>query len=195
MARDDWRIRVELEDEHAGGFLEGLGLDLGSKARELAKELEAERLAVSRDDDTIFVYASSRMQADQARKVIEAELEEAGIEPLVVRIEHWLAEEERWDDEPKEEGWEEEVLERGYAPWEVRIECSSHEEADALADRLEREGQDVVRRWTYVLVGASSRDEAQALADQLHGDVEAGGEVVYEAMPRNPFAIFGGFGG
>jgi hypothetical protein len=127
--------------------------------------------------------------------VIEAELEEAGIEPLVARIEHWLADEGRWDDEPKEEGWEEEVLERGYAPWEVRIECSSHEEADALADRLEQEGQDVVRRWTYVLVGASSRDEAQALAKQLHGEVEAGGEVVYEAMPRNPFAIFGGFGG
>jgi hypothetical protein len=195
MARDDWRIRVELEDEHAGGFLEGLGLDLGSKARELAKELEAERLAVSRDDDTIFVYASSRMQADQARKVIEAELEEAGIEPLVVRIEHWLAEEERWDDEPKDETWEEEVLERGYAPWEVRVECSSHEEADALADRLEQEGKDVVRRWTYIIVGASSREEAQALAEQLHGEVEAGGEVVYEAMPRNPFAIFGGIGG
>jgi len=195
MARDDWRIRVELEDEHAGRFLEGLGLDLGSKARELAKELEAERLAVSRDDDTIFVYASSRMQADQARKVIEAELEEAGIEPLVVRIEHWLAEEERWDDEPKDETWEEEVLERGYAPWEVRVECSSHEEADALADRLEQEGKDVVRRWTYIIVGASSREEAQALAEQLHGEVEAGGEVVYEAMPRNPFAIFGGIGG
>ena len=33
--------------------------------------------------------------------------------PLVVRIEHWLAAEELWDDEPKDETWEEEVLERG----------------------------------------------------------------------------------
>jgi len=195
MARDDWRIRVELEDEHAGGFLEGLGFDLGSKARELAKELKADRLAVSRDDDTIFVYASSRVQAEQARKVIEAELEEAAIEPLVVQIEHWLADEGRWDDEPADEGWEEEVLERGYAPWEVRIECASHEEADTLADRLEQEGQDVVRRWTYVIVGAASREEAEDIARQLHGEVEPGGEVVYEAMPRNPFAIFGGMGG
>jgi len=194
---DNWRIRIQpREAEHGETLLERLGLDLGSdEAKRLAEELQGHRLAVSRDDDTIFVYASSRMQADQARKVIEAELDEAGIEPLVARIEHWLADEGRWDDEPKEEGWEEEVLERGYAPWEVRIECSSHEEADALADRLEQEGQDVVRRWTYVLVGASSRDEAQALAKQLHGEVEAGGEVVYEAMPRNPFAIFGGIGG
>ena len=195
MARDDWRIRVELPDEHAGGFLEGLGLDLGSKARELAKELEEERLAVSRDGGTIFVYGSARLQMEQAKKVVEAELAEAGIEPLVVRIEHWLADEERWDDEPKDETWEEDVLERGYSPWEVRVECASHDAADALADRLEQDGRDVVRRWTYVIVGTATREEADALAQQLHGEVEPGGEVVYEAMPRNPFAIFGGLGG
>jgi hypothetical protein len=194
---DNWRIRIQpREAEHGETLLERLGLDLGSdEAKRLAEELQGHRLAVSRDDDTIFVYASSGLQAEQARKVIDAELEENGIVPVVVRIEHWLADEERWDDEPKGESWEEEVLERGYAPWEVRVECSSHEEADALADRLEQEGQDVVRRWTYVLVGASSQEEAKALAEQLHGEVEAGGEVVYEAMPRNPFAIFGGIGG
>lgn len=194
MARDDWRIRIELEGERASGFLERLGLDLGSRARELAKELEKDRLPVSRDGDTIFVYASSRQQAEQARKVVRAALEEDGIAPLVVRVEHWLHDEERWDDEPKQEGWEEEVLERGYAPWEVRVECASHDEAEALADRLEQEGSDVVRRWRYVIVGASSEEEARALARRLHGDVEAGGEVVWEAMPRNPFAIFGGMG-
>jgi hypothetical protein len=195
MARDDWRIRVELESEHAGGFLESLGFGLSSHAKELAEELEKERLPVSRDDDTIFVYASSRLQAEQAQKVVEAELTENGIAPLVVRIEHWLAAEERWDDEPKDETWEEDVLERGYAPWEVRIEAASHEEADALADRLESEGLEPVRRWTYVIVGTASREEADALAARLHGEVEPGGEVVYEAMPRNPFAIFGGMGG
>lgn len=195
MARDDWRIRIELEGDSAGGFLHSLGLGLSSRAKELAKELEEDRLPVSRDDDTIFVYASSRLQAEQAQKVVEAELEENSIEPLVVRVEHWLAGEERWDDEPRDETWEEEVLDRGYAPWEVRVQCASHDDADALADRLEREGQNVVRRWTYVIVGAASREEADALAGQLHGEVEPGGEVVYEAMPKNPFAVFGGMGG
>lgn len=194
MARDDWRIRIELEGDRAEGFLERIGLDLGSRARELAKELEAERLPVSRDDDTLFVYASSRLQARQALKVVEAELDEAGIEPLVARIEHWLHDEERWDDEPKHESWEADVLDRGYAPWEVRVECKSHDEADALADRLVQEDLEVVRRWRYVIVGASTEEEARALAQRLHGDVEAGGEVVWEAMPRNPFAIFGGIG-
>jgi hypothetical protein len=194
MARDDWRIRIELEGDRAGGFLERLGLDLGSKARELAKELEEDRLAVSRDEDTLFVYASSSQQAQQARKVVEAELEENGIEPLVVRVEHWLHDEERWDDEPKHETWEQDVLERGYAPWEVRVECASHDDADAVADRLKQEGHDVVRRWRYVIVGTATEEDAEALAKRLHGEVEAGGEVVWEAMPRNPFAIFGGIG-
>ena len=195
MARDHWRIRVELQEEHAGGFLHRLGGGLGSRARDLAKELEADKLAGSRDDDTLFVYAASRSQAQQAQQIIEAELEEAKIEPLTVRLEHWLADDERWDDEPKQETWEEEVLDEGYAPWEVRVECSSHEEAEALADSLEQEGLGVARRWRYLVVGASSREEAEALAERLHGTVEAGGEVVYEAMPHNPFAIFGGLGG
>ena len=196
MARDDWRIRIELEPEHAGGFLERLGIDLGSRARELAREIEEQRLPVSRDDDTLFVYAASRLQARQARQVVEAELDEAHREPRLVRIEHWLADDERWDDEPaNDDTWEEDVLERGYAPWEVRVECASHDAADELADRLEQEGLEVVRRWRYLVIGASTREEAQALAQRLHGDVEPGGEVVWEAMPRNPFAIFGGFGG
>ena len=40
---DDWRIRIDLEEEHAESLLERLGLDLGSEARELAKDLEGDR--------------------------------------------------------------------------------------------------------------------------------------------------------
>jgi hypothetical protein len=195
MASDDWRVRIELGDDRAGRLLDRLGLDLGSRARELARELSNNRLAVSHDSDTVFVYASSSAQAEQARQVVEAELEEEGISPELVRVEHWLAEEERWDDDPPSPTWEEEAVEHGYAPWEVRVECPSHQEADALADRLEREGRQVIRRWQYVLVGAASREEADELARSLHGEVEPGGELVWEVMPRNPFAVFGGFGG
>lgn len=195
MARDDWRIRIELQPEHASGFLGRLGGGLGSRARDLANELEAARLAVSRDDETLFVYAATRAQARDAQQIVEAELEEAKVNPITVKLEHWLADEERWDDEPKGETWEEEVLDEGYSPWEVRIECESHDAAEALADQLEQEGLSVARRWKYVVAGAASEEEAQALATRLHGEVEAGGEVVYESMPNNPFSIFGGLGG
>ena len=191
MARDDWRVRVELAD--AGGFLDRIGLDLGSAARELAHGLEEERLAVTRDEDTVFVYTASGLQAEQARKIVEAELSEHSLTAELVRIEHWLAAEERWDDEPAGAGWESEVAARGFAPWEVRVECPSHDEARLLAEQLESEGHEVARRWRYLIVGAASRDEAAALARRLHGEVEPGGELVYEANGENPFAVFSSF--
>jgi hypothetical protein len=193
---ENWRIRIELgESVQADTLLGRLGLDLGSdEAKRLARELQGHRLAVSNDEDTVFVYVDSSIQAGQARKIVEAELQDEGIEAEVV-TERWLPDEERWSGEPPEETWEQEVLEHGHAPWEVRVELPSHEEADRLADELEREGYDVVRRWRYLIVGARSEEEARALAKRVHGDAEPGGEVVWEVTPQNPFAVFGGLGG
>ena len=64
-----------------------------------------------------------------------------------------------------------------------------------LARFLRSEGYDVSRTFTYVIAGAGSREEAVALARRVHGDVEPGGELVYEVQPQNPFAVFGGLGG
>lgn len=195
MAEDDWRIRIEVEEEeHATGLLDRLAGDLGSEARELAEELRERRLAVSRDGETVFVYADTRAEAEQAHQVVEAELRENGIEARTSRIEHWLDEEDRWDDEPPGETWEEEELGRGFAPWEVRVECDSRQEARALAGRLEQEGYKPERRFQYLIVGTASREDADSLAARLHGEVEPGGELVYETSPANPFAIFGGLG-
>jgi hypothetical protein len=193
MARDDWRVRIELEDVHS--FLDRIGLDISSKAKALAVELKERRLPVSRDDDTVYVYSASAVEAEQARQVVETELAELGLRPLDLRLEHWLADEDRWDDEPDAPDVEEELAARGYAPWEVRVACTSHDEADRLADTLEAEGYEVERRWTYLVVGAATKEEAEALANRVHGEVEAGGELVWEVMPQNPFAVFGGLGG
>ena len=59
MAHDDWRIRVELPEEHGHGLLERLRLR--SPAHELAKELEGRRLAVIvHHDDMEREYAYDR---------------------------------------------------------------------------------------------------------------------------------------
>jgi hypothetical protein len=142
----------------------------------------------------IFVYAESQPEAEQARQIVEAELEDEAIE-ADVEVEHWLHDAERWSNEPPQETWEQEELDRGFAPWEVRVERESHDEAEKLADELEREGYDVVRRWRYVIVGAGSEEEARKLAQRLHGEAEPGGEVVWEVTPQNPFSVFGGLGG
>jgi hypothetical protein len=191
---DDYRIRIEVEDEDESWF-ERLGLELGSEAAELARELEDRRLVVSRDGDEIFVYASSPEEAERARSVIQAELRDQGLSAITGPVEHWLDEEDRWSDEPPGETWEEEALDRGFAPWEVRVDLPSHAAARDLADRLEQEGYPVERRWRYLIAGAASREDADALAARVHGAVEPGGELVWETVPGNPFAVFGGLGG
>jgi hypothetical protein len=194
MAHDDWRIRIELPDEEgARGLLERLGL-ARSDAEELADELRAHRLAVSRDGDTVFVYAATGMQAEQAGRIVEAELKEEGLTPTRLVSERWLRDEDRWDDEPDQGDVEEELLERGYAPWEVRVEAKSLREAHDLAEELRAEGFDVSRTFTYVIVGTESREQAVELARRVHGRVQPSGELVYEVQPQNPFAVFGGLG-
>jgi hypothetical protein len=195
--RDDWRIRIELPEEGRVEMLvERLGLDLGSdEAKRLSRELEGHRLAVSRDGNELFIYTSSQMEVDKARAIIEAELVEEGIEARTAQIERWLPEEERWSGEPPQKTWEEEELERGYAPWEVRVECDSREKAERLANELERDGYRPIRRSHYLIVGTTSEEEARELAPRLHGEVEPGGELVWEVLPQNPFAVFGGLGG
>ena len=194
MARDDWRIRIELPDEEgARGLLERLGF-ARRNAEELAEELREHRLAVSRDGDTVFVYAASGMQAEQASRIVEEELADGGWEPRRLVTERWLHDEERWDDEPVGLYPEDDLLARGYAPWEVRVQTKTLKEANELADRLHEEGYGVSHTFTYVIAGTASREEAVELARRIHGEVEPGGELVYEVQPQNPFAVFGGLG-
>jgi hypothetical protein len=191
---DDWRIRITVDDGRPG-LLDRLGLALSGEAAELARELMERRLAVSHDGDDVFVYATSYGEAAHAREVVQAVLREEGLDAQTSRIEHWLDDEERWDGDPAEETWEADELDRGYAPWEVRVTLPSHAEARRLADQLQQEGYGVERRWQYLIIGAASKDDADALAARVHGEVEPGGELVWETVPGNPFAVFGGLGG
>ena len=132
MANDDFRIRIHVEDD-PHGLLERLGFDLSDEAAELARELEARRLAVSRDGDDLFVYAGTYAEAERARSVVQAELSDNDAAAVTSGIERWIDEEDRWSDDPSAETWEEEAVDRGFAPWEVRVELASHHEARALA--------------------------------------------------------------
>jgi hypothetical protein len=194
MANDDFRIKVELDGESAGGLLDRLGFELGDDATELARELERHHLVVSRDGDELFVYAASPAAAEKARSIIQAELSDLDITAVTGPIEHWLDDEERWDDEAAGDTWEETEVEQGHAPWEVRVELPSHSAARDLADKLEQEGYPVERRWRYLIAGASTKEEAEALAERVHGEVEPGGNLIWETVPGNPFSIFGGMG-
>jgi hypothetical protein len=217
VAQDDYRIRVELEaEEQAESLLDRLRRGPRGAAHELVQELERDRLVASGEGHVVFVYADSATRAARAREVVVAELAEHGLRADVGPVEHWLDDEDRWQaakppvreadrwrgprgnrevpPTTRQAPWETELTSRGMAPWEVRVECESHREAEQLADRLEGEGYGVIRRWRYMLVGAGSREEADELAARLHGEAEPTSELVWEVMPGNPFAVFGGLG-
>lgn len=191
---DDWRLRIELGNEAAGGMAARLGL-VDTEVDELADELRHRKLAVTHDGPTVYVYADTAGALDAARKVIDRELAALDVAPLMVVAEHWLDDEDRWDDEAPGPDEDDETLAEGYAPWEVRIPCRSHHEANELADRLAQEGYGVVRRWRYVIAGCASKEDAEALAARLHGQVEPGGELVWDSGKTNPFVVFSGIGG
>ena len=193
---EDWRVRVELESESARKEFTRLLQDgLSPIGADLAQQLQGGHVSVSGDDENLFVYADSQPQAERAHAVIVAELEHHGIEATASDVEHWLADEERWDNEPAGDSWEEEVEALGYAAWEVRVTCGSRHEAVALATQLEAEGYQPIRQWKHLIVGTDSREDADALAARVHGEVETGGAVVWEEAIDSdlvrPFAFFG----
>ena len=191
MAKDDWRLRIELSEGHES-LLERLGL-VGDDADDLAGGLRDSRLAVTHDGDTVFVYAATSLELERAKAIVQRELDELHAAPQAIVSEHWLADEDRWGDEPAAPDPDGQTLAEGYAPWEVRVRASDHHAARALADRLEAEGYGIVRRWDTVIAGCASREDAKALADRIHGEVEPGGELVWEALQGHPFTVVSPF--
>jgi len=183
VAQDDFRIRIRTTD--ADTLLHRL---------DVLDATERGRFAVSRDGDEVFVYASSYADAQRASELVHASVRDTGDAPEISPVEQWLDPEDRWSNEPAGETWEQEEVEHGHAPWEVRVDCGSRSAAGELAEQLEGEGYRPLRRWSYVIVGTTTRQDADALAARLHGEVEGGGELVWETLPGNPFAVFGGMG-
>jgi hypothetical protein len=211
---DDWRVTVDLPGE--------------DEARELARWLHhlqvegperdrlGDRVAVSRDDSLIFLYADDEAPAREAARLVQARLGHASAG--TVELTRWHPVEQRWEDADvplpaTEEEWEAEhdrqqnreaaeSLASGHAEWEVRVELPHHAATTDLADQLEADGLSVTRRFTFLLVGAVNEDEAHALAERIAEEAPAGarievepsGQMAWAVTPGNPFAVFGGLG-
>ena len=212
---EDWRVTVDFDDEGDGTqFAEWLGaLELEREERDRL----GDRVVVSRDGPRVFLYADTE---DRARAALETVTRHLEAEPrsAATSFDRWHPVEQAWKDvsvplpstaeevraehERLQDREAAESRERDRAAWEVRIELPDHDETVRLAEQLESRGIPVVRRYTFLLVGAANEDDARALAEELSRDVpagarvevEPGGGLVWEVMPRNPFAVFGGLG-
>lgn len=213
---DDWRIRATLTSDARAAELGDL-LNQGGVDHELATAA-GDRVVVSVDDHEVFLYASSREQAERGSEALGKLAGDRGWE-ITSELRRWHPVAEEWEDPDaplpsSDTATEQEHAEliaqerleserAGYSEWEVRVQCASHHDTVQLAHRLRSEGIPYLRRWRYVLIGATDEESAAALAERLSAEAPPGSTVTTEASlaaidadtPANPFAVFGGLGG
>jgi hypothetical protein len=212
---DDWRLQVDLHDDaHPQQLIESLA------ARELEHDLSDafhDKVIVSRNDETIFLYAGSREQAEGARSLI-ASFDERHSWDADMELRRWHPLAEDWEDpdgplpdsEAARKAEREKLMaderreaENGHPEFEVRIDLPSRHDAIRLAQTLGSEGLPIARRWRFVIVGTTDEDNAKALAERIRAEappdarveVEGTWQAAYAERPQNPFAVFGGLGG
>ena len=212
--RDDLRLTVEAADDTVAAELARWLAELRLDASE--REPLGERVIVSREGRRVFLYTDSEERARAVERLVLAQLGHPA--EGRVTLDRWHPVEQEWEDasvplpqteeelrvehERQQAREAEDSRRSGGAEWEVRVELAGHAETVELAERLEAEGVPVVRRYTYLLVGAENEDAAHALAERLEREtpegarieVEPGGQMVWEVTPANPFAVFGGLG-
>ena len=206
---DDWRVQVDFVAEGRADALHDR-LDAAELEHDLSNAFH-DRVIVSRNGTTIFLYAGDREQAEKARDLV-ARLTAEDEEEVEIDFRRWHPVSLEWEpaDEPLPEDAaaraaehqkkiakeREETEEQGYPRYEVQVELPSREEADAFADRFRAEGLPTVRRWDVVLVGAADEDAAAALAERVRAEVPPGTKVAVAGTLQEaeddlpgPFAI------
>jgi hypothetical protein len=218
---EDWRIEVDLPDDgHRLGFLAHLtGVD--AEAEELEGDFELsfyERLVVSRDGSSVFVYPHDEQQARRAEQAIRAVIAQHGWEARVA-VTRWHEAEQAWEpadialphDGAQRRAEHEHLIERersetakeGHFEFDVVVTLPHHGQAKELAAALEGEGFTVARRWRYVVIGAADEDAAASVAKRVEREAPEGSTTavftaenlrdtvnyVAAAAGDNPFAI------
>jgi hypothetical protein len=202
VADEDWRVTVTLPNEgHVQRVVQAVH---EHEVEQDVRHRLGHRIAVSADGPHVFLYAATDDAAREAERIvrdvlaqrklaaefaldrwhpIEQEWEDASV-PLPQTPEQKLTERQRRVDDDTQES-----LATGQAEWDVRVELPSRHEAVELAKRLEAEGHRVVRRWTYVVVGANNEDEAAELARAIEQEAPAGATVHSAPVPFVPFGL------
>ena len=184
MGNDDWRVEIELDDdEHGYSLAERLrALDLDHDVRRRL----GSRAIVTRDGSKLFVYTRTATEAGEAARVVR-ELLNSDKLTADVRTTRWHPVEEAWEDATvalptteAEEDLERDRQERrerteveagGDYDWHVYVHTHDRGAAEALEERLRKEGLDVERRWSYVTIAALTDDQANEIASRIRGEL------------------------
>jgi hypothetical protein len=200
VADDDWRVTVTFDDEaHVRHAVQSMR---DHKVERDVHHRLGDRVAVSADGASVFLYAGTEDAAREADRVVREILANRQL-TAAFRLDRWHPIEQEWEDagaplpltaaqreaedERRVADETEESEETGQTGYEVLIEVPSRHEAVELTERLQSEGHPVIRRWRYVVLGADNEDEARDLAKSVQQEVPATASV--RASPV-PFAHF-----
>jgi hypothetical protein len=210
---DDWRLQIDFVEEGFGDALHDR-LDAEELEHDLSRAFH-DRVIVSNNGTTIFLYTGDREQAEKAQKLVERLTAEEN-EEIELSFTRWHSEAEEWRpaDQPLPQDAEaraaehaarvarerQESEESGDPEYEVRVDLPSHQDARELVERLDAEDLRSVHRWKYVLLGAADEDGANELAARVRGEVPPGSRVTvegtwneaYAERSRSPFWFLGG---
>jgi hypothetical protein len=213
---DDWRVQVTCPTTATAASLNE-ALREGEFQHNM-QDAAGERVIVSLDGHELFLYASSRPQAERATEAVKALVARSGVN-VRTELRRWHPVSEEWIDAdlplPESEAARlaehAETIEREreesanlkHSEYEVRVGTGSHRETLELAEKLRTEGIPCLRRWRYLLIGAVDEDAANKLAERVRALAPPGSSIEVEATvatveaetPPNPFAVFGGLGG
>jgi hypothetical protein len=190
---DDWRVTLSLRGQVDGGPVQQPG-SLRQVEEDIRREV-GRGIGVGAGDAQIFLYAGTETTARDADRIARDVLAGHGM-TAESAVHRWHPIEEQWEDpdvpmpQTKAEREAEhqrladaetaESLATGVAQWEVRVELGSHRQAVHLARTLEGEGRAIVRRWTFLIVGANNEDEARELAGQIRHEAPPEATVMVE---------------
>jgi hypothetical protein len=184
VGNDDWRVEIELDDdEHGYSVAERLrALDLDDDVRHRL----GSRAIVTRDGSKLFVYTRTGTEAGEAARVVR-ELLDADKLTADVRTTRWHPVEEAWEDatvalptteaeaeaerDRQAERERDEVEAGGDYDWHVYVHTHDRGAAEALEERLRKDGLDVERRWSYVTIAALTDDQANEIASRIRGEL------------------------
>ena len=201
---DEWRVEVELEAvEHGSSLGERLrALDLDDEARERL----GGSIIVTRDGNSLFLYAWHEQSAREAEQVVRDLLEEEKLAGEVTLTRwHPVADEWRPASEPLPETQEEKDAEAqrhaeveaeehaatGDYQWQVVVELDDLRTARNFAHTVQREGLPVKRRFRYVMIGALTEEDAVDLGERLDAEAPEGSTVAIRANPDDlPLPVF-----
>lgn len=215
---DDFRMQLTLDGEGVLGEL--LETVRAGGVRREAVDALGDRVAISRDDDRLWLYAATAEDVRAAAEAIEPLAERHGLR-VVDRtpLERWHPEEERWEEasvplptteaeheieQARHRRHERHHTERagGVPEWEVLVTLPDEGAAQRWVGQLESAGiEHLVRRGRHVMAGAPSEDDARELAELLRREapddasleVQGNGQAWWSSL--HPFAVFGGLGG